>query len=57
MTTKRPAPDSLVTPNRRRFLALVGASGAALVVRRALRLPGDPPRSPWTGKTRWIGHC
>lgn len=59
MSTKpppRPANDSSLTPNRRRFLALVGVGSAALVIRKTLRLPGDPPRSPWAGKTRWIGH-
>jgi hypothetical protein len=43
-------------PTRRMFVALLGAGAAALVVRSA---PPEPerPRSTWSGKTRWIGHC
>ena len=43
-------------PTRRAFVAMLGAAAASL----ALRDPtpkADPPRSTWTGKTRWIGHC
>jgi len=42
-------------PSRRGFLALLGVTAVAV----AVRLPPEPvrPRSPWAGKTRWIGHC
>jgi hypothetical protein len=48
---------------------MLGAAAAALAVRRPTgelagalidRAPSDgddPPRSTWTGATRWIGHC
>lgn len=43
-------------PTRRHFLGLVLAAGAISLGREALR--SEPhPRSTWTGKTRWIGHC
>jgi hypothetical protein len=49
-------------PTRRAFVAMLGAAAAALALReKVLRGAGgrndDPPRSPWTGSTRWIGHC
>lgn len=47
-------------PTRRAFVAMIGAATAALAVRnRDVLVPSeeDRPRSPWTGKTRWIGHC
>lgn len=52
-------------PTRRAFVAMLGAAATALAVerpvRQALRTAAsedpDPPRSTWTGKTRWIGHC
>lgn len=45
-------------PTRRAFVAILGAAAAALAV-KATRVPLDDarPRSPWAGKTRWIGHC
>jgi hypothetical protein len=43
-------------PTRRHFLGLVLAAGAISLGREALR-PEPHPRSTWTGKTRWIGHC
>jgi hypothetical protein len=49
-------------PTRRAFLAMLSAAAAAtaLTAERRLGPPDDPddrPRSTWTGKTRWIGHC
>jgi hypothetical protein len=45
-------------PTRRAFVAMLGAAAAALAVRgRRDAAPAAPPRSTWTGKTRWIGHC
>jgi hypothetical protein len=44
-------------PTRRAFVAMLGAAAAALALRDKARLGGDPPRSPWNGTTRWIGHC
>jgi hypothetical protein len=43
-------------PTRRAFVAMLGAAAAALAVRDT-QPKDDPPRSPWTGRTRWIGHC
>jgi len=47
-------------PTRRAFVAILGTVAAALAVKRP-RLGGgdddDRPRSTWSGKTRWIGHC
>ncbi len=43
-------------PTRRAFVAMLGAA-AALALREKKAPPGDPPRSPWAGTTRWIGHC
>lgn len=42
-------------PTRRAFVAMLGAAAAALVVRDTK--PVEPVRKPWTGRTRWIGHC
>jgi hypothetical protein len=40
---------------------MIGAAAAALAVkpRGAVQQAAEPdrPRSPWTGETRWIGHC
>jgi len=47
-------------PTRRAFVAMIGAAAAALTARQTGLLPGaveEPPRSTWTGTTRWIGHC
>lgn len=47
-------------PTRRAFVAMLGAAAAALAVRASRQQgtpPGDPPRSTWSGTTRWIGHC
>jgi hypothetical protein len=44
-------------PTRRAFVAMIGAAAAALALREKRRSAGDPPRSPHTGKTLWIGHC
>jgi hypothetical protein len=43
-------------PTRRAFVAMLGAAAAALTVRDPLP-ESDPPRSTWSGTTRWIGHC
>ena len=50
------------TPTRRAFLAMLSAGAVATVITAERRLgpsddPDDRPRSTWTGKTRWIGHC
>ena len=47
-------------PTRRAFVAMLGAAAAAFALREtkpAASIPADPPRSPWSGTTRWIGHC
>jgi hypothetical protein len=41
---------------------MLSAAAAATVITAERRLgpsddPDDRPRSTWTGKTRWIGHC
>ena len=43
--------------SRRAFVAMLGAAAAALAVRERAPSDDDPPREPWTGTTRWIGHC
>ncbi len=43
-------------PTRRAFVAMLGAAAAAIALREK-RKQADPPRSTWTGTTRWIGHC
>jgi hypothetical protein len=43
-------------PTRRAFVAMLGAAAAALALREQ-QAKDDPPRSPRTGTTRWIGHC
>jgi hypothetical protein len=44
-------------PTRRAFVAMIGAAAALLAVRDHKRaMKDDPPRSTWTGTTRWIGH-
>ncbi|MBA3391062.1 MAG: hypothetical protein H0T89_00375 [Deltaproteobacteria bacterium] len=51
LTTMRP-------PTRRAFVAMIGAAAAAIAVREhTTPTPIDPPQRPWTGSTRWIGHC
>jgi len=42
-------------PTRRACVAMLGAAAALLAVRDR-RPAKDPPRSTWTGTTRWIGH-
>ena len=44
-------------PTRRAFVAMLGAAAASLALRDRQLPKKDPPRSTWTGKTRWIGHC
>ena len=45
-------------PTRRAFVGMLAAAAAAFAVRDATHdAPGDPPRSAWSGTTRWIGHC
>jgi hypothetical protein len=44
-------------PTRRAFVAMLGAAAASLALRDKQPKVDDPPRSPWTGTTRWIGHC
>jgi hypothetical protein len=51
---------------RRAFVGMVAAAAAVLAAKGPwLGMKGiddgiddsDRPRSPWTGTTRWIGHC
>lgn len=44
-------------PTRRAFVAMLGAAAAAFALPDKVTTPTDPPRSTWTGTTRWIGHC
>jgi hypothetical protein len=46
-------------PTRRAFVAMLGLGAAALAVVKVRRPDpeAEPPRSTWTGTTRWIGHC
>jgi len=50
-------------PTRRAFVSMLAAVAAALAFKDRAGLLGpseddvDRPRSPWTGTTRWIGHC
>ncbi|HEY5945436.1 MAG TPA: hypothetical protein VIV40_08090 [Kofleriaceae bacterium] len=55
---KRDGDDKKVwrPPTRRAFVAMLGAAAASVALREK-RPADDPPRSTWTGKTRWIGHC
>ena len=55
MTTKPERPKGWRPPTRRAFVSMLGAAAAALAL--PAREPPEPPRSTWTGKTRWIGHC
>ncbi len=67
MTRDRKVKSPWRPPTRRAFVSLIGAAAAALAAKRAgllpIDAPGDvpvdvePPRSTWTGKTRWVGHC
>jgi hypothetical protein len=34
---------------------MLGAADAALALREKPK--SDPPRTTWSGNTRWIGHC
>ena len=43
-------------PTRRAFIAMLGAAAASVALRDK-RPKDDPPRSTWSGTTRWIGHC
>jgi hypothetical protein len=42
-------------PSRRLFVAMLGGAAVAIVVPKVA--PEKSPRSTWSGKTRWIGHC
>lgn len=44
-------------PTRRVFFAMLGAAATVLTLRDTLPPEHERPRSTWTGKTRWIGHC
>jgi hypothetical protein len=71
MTRSRPAAPRTRSPwsppTRRAFLAALGTAAAALAIenRAVMRALGgatsdlddERPRSPWSGTTRWIGHC
>ncbi len=57
---RKSAPERASTwrpPTRRVFFAMLGAAAAALAVRQHTSVEPERPRSTWTGKTRWIGHC
>ena len=43
-------------PTRRAFVAMLATAAASLALRDK-RPKVDPPRSTWSGTTRWIGHC
>ena len=43
-------------PTRRAFVTMLGAAAASFAL-SGKRSPDEAPRSTWTGKTRWIGHC
>jgi len=55
MSNKPGAPKP--TQTRRGFLAILGVAAAAVAIGPTLPPEAERPRSPWTGKTRWIGHC
>jgi hypothetical protein len=44
-------------PTRRAFVAMLAAAASGVALRGKLPIAADRPRSTWTGKTRWIGHC
>jgi hypothetical protein len=50
-------PQTWRPPTRRAFVAMLAAAAGSVALRGKLANPVDPARSPWTGKTRWIGHC
>jgi hypothetical protein len=50
-------PTTWRPPTRRAFVAMIAAAAAAIVVREQTPAPYDRPRPPWSGTTRWIGHC
>lgn len=57
---RKPTADRPATwraPTRRMFVAMIGATAAALAIREQTPVEPERPRSTWTGKTRWIGHC
>ncbi|MBA3538668.1 MAG: hypothetical protein H0T79_03495 [Deltaproteobacteria bacterium] len=57
---KSPPKPRISTPTRRAFVGMLGAAIAAIAVREHIVTevaPAEPVRTPWTGKTRWIGHC
>ena len=50
-------PTTWRPPTRRAFVAMLGAAAAAVTLRSKPQPETDPPRSTWSGTTRWIGHC
>lgn len=42
---------------RRTFVTMLSAAAAAVTLPKSTGDPDEPPRSPWAGTTRWIGHC
>lgn len=57
---RKPDPDRPATwrpPTRRMFVGMIGAAAAALALRETTPVEPERPRSTWSGKTRWIGHC
>jgi hypothetical protein len=53
---KRDDDPPALAPTRRAFFAMLGAAATVLTLGDALP-EHERPRSTWTGKTRWIGHC
>ena len=56
----KPPKKTWTPPTRRAFVGMLGAALAAIVVRESIvtaPAPAEPARTPWAGKTRWIGHC
>jgi hypothetical protein len=57
VTEQKPKTSPWRPPTRRAFVAMLGLGAAALAVTTGKRGAKQPPRSTWSGTTRWIGHC
>lgn len=61
MSEPKDRPTAWRPPTRRAFVAMLGAAAAALAIREHVARPTvvepEPAPRPWTGSTRWIGHC
>ena len=49
--------DDPKPPTRRVFIAMLGAAAGVLTLGTKVPPEDERPRSTWSGKTRWIGHC